>query len=661
MKGHKKMSNVVRLAGVVALAVILGACDAETPTEPEQTRNAPIPTSATTGFAISVGVSPNSVVLGEPTVVQITVVARRTDTNELVPRGSTAVLTTTNGSLTNETGIGLATTVTLTFGNNGTALATLTGVTEEAVVRATIEQSSGQAIVRVTEAPAVTPFSLIQAVPNFGPPSGGTEVRIEGTGFSLPVEVTFGGISVPVLGVTSTSIRVVSPQIELPSGQNQVVSISVLVNVGEEDFASGTLGSAFTYTRNSSPTIPKIISVTPTSGPNEGGTPVTIFGEAFGSEVQVFFGASSLIEATVLDITPTRILAETPPATGQNAGVRNQVVDVRVRNLRSGFEATLPSAFQYGGGDMFISAIGPGEGVYLGGTLVTIFGAGFEAPVAVTFGGEAQQVVSVSGTEIVARAVPADVTCAGQSGPFSVVNIETNEAVSSGLTFTYRAIQPEIGSLTTESTTANVTTGLIEPGFPTELTMFGTGFDRQSNPPSVFFGSERASFVTITSLDPNPAWEGFNVGDIMDIGIPPVTVPWPEVECTSGDDTGTRYINRVVDLTVTARDTGCTTSVQFTYFPSDGGICRVGAADTPVAIFTVVQSGLTVTVTDASLNNPTVLTWNFGDGTGNETGAPGESRQHVYAADGTYTITLTATNAAGSDSDSAIVTVAAAP
>ncbi len=658
------MSNVVRIAWVVALAALLGACDADSPTAPTQTPNAPVPTTATTGFAITVGVSPNSVVLGEATTVQVTVVARRTDTNELMTRGSTAVLSTTSGILTNEAGTGTGTTVTLTFGLNGTALATLTSVAEEAVVRAQIEQSTGQATVRVSEAPAVTPFSLIQASPNFGPPSGGTEVRIEGTGFSLPTEVVFGGIAVPVLSVSSSVIRVRTPQIDLPSGSNRVVSISVNVNVGEEDAASGTLSSGFTYTRNTSPVIPKIISLTPTTGPNEGGTRVTIFGEGFGSEVQVFFGASSLIEASVVSVTPTRILVDTPPATGQNSGVQNSVVTVRVRDLRSGFEATLPSSFQYGDddGDFQITAISPAEGFYLGGQLVSIFSTGgFEAPVAVNFGGEIQQVVSVSGTEIVARAVPAEVACAGQSGAFSVVNIETGESFGPALNFTYRTAQPDIRSLSVEETTADVVTGAISFGFPTSLVMSGGGFDRQGNLPSVNFGGEEATSVAITSIDPSPLYDGFNVGDVMLIGIPPINVPWPEETCSVGDEEGDRYTDRVVSLTVTARETGCVASVNFTYLPSDGGICRLDAptAVAPVAQFSFSIAGTVVSVTDLSTNSPTSLQWDFGDGAV-ENGNPGETRMHDYvgAASGTmFSVKLSATNSAGTGEITKTVTI----
>ena len=55
-------------------------------TAPTQTPNPPVSTAPSTAFAISVGLSPNSVVFGEPTVVRVTIVARRTDTGEVVPR-----------------------------------------------------------------------------------------------------------------------------------------------------------------------------------------------------------------------------------------------------------------------------------------------------------------------------------------------------------------------------------------------------------------------------------------------------------------------------------------------------------------------------------------------------------------------------------------------
>ena len=82
----------------------------------------------------------------------------------------------------------------------------------------------------------------------------------------------------------------------------------------------------------------------------------------------------------------------------------------------------------------------------------------------------------------------------------------------------------------------------------------------------------------------------------------------------------------------------------------------------PVANFTAnTTSGtapLTVAFTDASTNAPTSWSWNFGDGSTSTAQSP----VHTYTAAGSYTVNLTATNSAGSDSKtrSAYVTVTSA-
>ncbi len=66
--------------------------------------------------------------------------------------------------------------------------------------------------------------------------------------------------------------------------------------------------------------------------------------------------------------------------------------------------------------------------------------------------------------------------------------------------------------------------------------------------------------------------------------------------------------------------------------------------DPPVASFTVATAGGDATFTDTSTNAPTEWTWDFGDG---ETSTD-QNPVHHYAV-GTYTVTLVARNAAGSD------------
>ena len=83
----------------------------------------------------------------------------------------------------------------------------------------------------------------------------------------------------------------------------------------------------------------------------------------------------------------------------------------------------------------------------------------------------------------------------------------------------------------------------------------------------------------------------------------------------------------------------------------------------PIASFTKSASSgaapLTVNFTDTSTNTPTGWSWNFGDG------SPASIDQlptHTYTAGGTYNVTLTATNAVGSNTSAAqTVTVTAAP
>jgi serine protease len=85
--------------------------------------------------------------------------------------------------------------------------------------------------------------------------------------------------------------------------------------------------------------------------------------------------------------------------------------------------------------------------------------------------------------------------------------------------------------------------------------------------------------------------------------------------------------------------------------------------DPPVAAFSGTPTSgtvpLTVTFTDASTNTPTSWSWDFGDGGTSTVQHP----SHIYATAGTFTVTLTATNAYGSDSEikTGYITVTAAP
>ncbi|MGZ4270597.1 MAG: CBM96 family carbohydrate-binding protein [Solirubrobacteraceae bacterium] len=77
----------------------------------------------------------------------------------------------------------------------------------------------------------------------------------------------------------------------------------------------------------------------------------------------------------------------------------------------------------------------------------------------------------------------------------------------------------------------------------------------------------------------------------------------------------------------------------------------------PTASFSATTSDLTASFADTSTGAPTSWSWDFGDGATSTAQSP----SHTYAKGGTYTVTLTASNSAGSDVATQQVTVTAPP
>jgi len=100
------------------------------------------------------------------------------------------------------------------------------------------------------------------------------------------------------------------------------------------------------------------------------------------------------------------------------------------------------------------------------------------------------------------------------------------------------------------------------------------------------------------------------------------------------------------------------------YYALSTAILTVTQASVPIAAFTADtttgMTPLTVTFTDASTNSPTSWLWDFGDS--DSTNATVQNPVHTYAGEGTYAVTLTATNSLGSDSETkaGYITVTAA-
>lgn len=562
---------------LVGLAFGLAGCDADSPSEPAQQPGPPPGTGpGGTAFNITVTLSPGQVPAGSTDPVQVTVRVVRADNGQPPPNGTTVVLTASAGAF--GTPDGPASVVVQTA--NGQALASffppLTVGSGTVLIQARLEGSFGQATLRIAEPET---FFIASVAPSTGSPNGGEEVTILGGGFESPVRVTFGGVPAQVLSVSPNRIRVLTPPSPqpVPVGGTLPVAVTVTIRLNEPDQAVDSLPSAFIFARGGTVNQPLIFSVTPASGPNEGGTRITINGEGFQEPVQVFFGdgASAAdftgIEASVLSVTGNQIVVLSPSATGFGQNNLNQVVDILVKNLQSGFSTIAQSAFQYGGGGgpiPFISAVGPTIGPFTGGTRVTIHGQGFDEPVAVAIGGIGQAVISVTGTQIVFRTSAITVaSCPANGringGEVTVTNIETNERANSGINFTFEVPVPRIISV-------SPTSGPQAGG--TAVTISGQGFEP---PVRVRFINQGSFTAAVTS------------SSTTSIGATTPQVPNSALDTEACDDNadgtaGERYIRTSFDVQVENLTTGCTDTFDgaFTYVPTDQS-CRNDVGEPP--------------------------------------------------------------------------------
>jgi plastocyanin len=423
-------------------------------------------------------------------------------------------------------------------------------------------------------------------------------------------------------------------------GQSVPVTIGVTINVNQTGSLSDTLPNGFTYSFGGTVEQPQIFSLSPTTGSNDGGTRVTIVGTGFSSPVQVFFEGGSpkvSIEASVVSVTPTQIVILSPPARGFGNALANNPVDVRVKNLNSGFETTATGGFHYGSKSL-ITSFAPGQLEYNDvTTIITIQGQGFEAPVAASIANVAARVVGVSGTEVQVQSpgvVPTG--CQDVSGPVTTVNINTGDGATSTATFIYRVPKTAVTGI-------SPTSG--PQGGGTSVTLSGSGLD---GPVRVQFGDQ-----AVTSL-PGPV-----PGTVVAV-TPAFGGTFPTVTCTVGGVAGTMNVDATVNVQVTNLATTCTDTLAkaFTYHPADT-TCKATPPPPvlPVASFTFAKAGLTVTFADTSSGNPTTFSWIFGDGSAITAVNAQENPTHTYAAPGNYVVKLTVTNGSGSSSTNQLITV----
>ena len=434
---------------LTVLALVAGAfgCSSDAPTPPKS--GVPRDPSGSTALQIRLFTSNPNPSAGTCTLIQAIVTLNGVN----VPDG-TGVAFSTDFGVFAQNGLPLISVVT----QNGAALTALCSeFPGTAVVRATstVGSETGSATITIAFQPAAAgagPFVSF-CDPSFGPSTGGTALAIHGgrfcatsgctgseTGTTRVVFIVNGIVrEATVVSVTSDVINVLTPGFPEATSPTTPVEIRVTLNNNTATPTVLTLPNCFAFGTTGAFT-PTITAVLPASGVNEGNTRVTIIGAGFQAPVQVFFGD---VEATVVSVSFNQIVALTPPAFGAGSNNLNQTVDVRVRNVTSGLEDTLESGFRYVQPLQLIAITNNEQRVDQPFVPVTIFGHGFQAPVAVTLAGRPATVISVSESELVVLPGRLLDPCSGSSGAVVVTNINTGDTAS-GLTFTYIGAQPTI-------------------------------------------------------------------------------------------------------------------------------------------------------------------------------------------------------------------------
>ncbi len=198
-------------------------------------------------------------------------------------------------------------------------------------------------------------------------------------------------------------------------------------------------------------TAPTITSVTPGIGVPAGGQRIHILGKNFKDPVRVLFdvGGPLPVEALVISSSATDIEVFTPSVNlGAGQQLASDVIVITEAGSVNEQRASLADAFTFRNEQLtpIVSTTSPVSGPVTGGTRVTIFGEGFQAPVQVLFGSaEARVLAPIEFNQIIVETPAARDTSGTGSGtvvgpvPVTVRNINSQREVTLADGFHYVA------------------------------------------------------------------------------------------------------------------------------------------------------------------------------------------------------------------------------
>lgn len=260
-------------------------------------------------------------------------------------------------------------------------------------VRVTTDGASATSPARAADqftykGPRVT--SLSQAS---GPLAGGTTLTVGGTGFTGATAVLFhfsngSVVSVPSTATSNTSIMVRTPAVsasELSTG-NAVADVEVEVAAADATSATSpaTPFDQFTFQG------PSVTGVSPSSGPAQGGTAVTVSGHGFTGATTVLFHFSdgTAVSVPASAAADTTLKVTTPEIPANELANGQSITDVEVEVAAGGdTTATSPASvfdhFTFQGPK--VTKLSASSGPVQGGTSLTITGSNLSGASEVDF------------------------------------------------------------------------------------------------------------------------------------------------------------------------------------------------------------------------------------------------------------------------------------
>ncbi|WP_345718612.1 IPT/TIG domain-containing protein [Kineosporia mesophila] len=367
--------------------------------------------------------------------------------------------------------------------------------------------------------------------PTRGALAGGTQVTVTGTGFTSGSTVSFGGAAATVVFVSATELRATTPA-------HSAGTVGLTVNNGYGTSAPVN----FAYVD-----IPAITAVTPSSGPQAGGTAVVVTGSGFTGSTEVRFGSDT---ASFSIISDTQIQTTSPGGTGS--------VNVRIVNDGGTSATSSATGFTYVPPPA-VTGLSPTAGPIGGGTTVTINGTGFTNAATVSFGSTpATSVTYVSATQLTAVS-PAAGSAVTASVSVTTVN-GTSSTTGTADDFAY------VGAPTLSGVSPSG--GALAGG--TIVTISGSGFTGATG---VFFGGVAATSFTVSTDGSITATAPAGAAGPVDITVvgpggtsatgPNSQFRYQAVPAVSGISPGTGSVQGGVTVTITGSGFTGATAVTF--------------------------------------------------------------------------------------------------